>query len=648
MARLIDAFKQFSDGKGVPFSGGQLFFFANKTANLKDTWSDVDLNNLNSNPVILDGSGNAPPIFGQETYTVTLKTKDGVFIDSFDDIVPEGDSGGAAFANWSSTVAYLLPSYVTGSDGCIYQGVAASTNTDPTTDDGSTWIKIEFTEYYSATETYSIGEKVKVTSNDVYRSLVNSNINNEPTADAGVNWQLENPIQAWVTGRTYNIGDVALGADARLHKAVISQKGNNPVGDSGTNWLPNDGSVSTPSNTTPSASATDVSRTPTLVTSAYVINGSTAAHEWSRYRIYSEVGLANIVYDSQITTDLTIHTITDQLAAATEFFWIANHKGTRTNVSASSTVTSFTTTLNLSESFDNLTFVGTGSTQSILATPDLNSNTGAVFLVNVSTTDSMRITDTDRGVGNAYLVPSQISTAEATGLTAFNFNGYDVGAAAPYNGSGNTIWSIVLKKTAKFFDIVNYSGSGINRTVAHSLNTDVGFVVIQQKTGATPALNPSNICWVRGIVGTQFIHFGFTAGIATLATMWNSTTPTTSVFSLGTADSVNGTSRDYTAYLLSHNPSAGVYCSTFTAAGTATDKITTGFPGATVFLKFVGGSDDWKIMDKKLGTGSQIDFDSQAQLVAGNNISSFDSDGVTLSSLASGTWAVIVLADPDL
>ena len=46
MARLIDAFKQFLDGKGNPLPGGKVFFYANKTVNLKDTWSDVDLNDL--------------------------------------------------------------------------------------------------------------------------------------------------------------------------------------------------------------------------------------------------------------------------------------------------------------------------------------------------------------------------------------------------------------------------------------------------------------------------------------------------------------------------------------------------------------------------------------------------------------------------
>lgn len=47
------------DDDGNPVSGGLLWFYDAGTSTLSDTWSDADLNTLNTNPVVLDGAGRA-------------------------------------------------------------------------------------------------------------------------------------------------------------------------------------------------------------------------------------------------------------------------------------------------------------------------------------------------------------------------------------------------------------------------------------------------------------------------------------------------------------------------------------------------------------------------------------------------------------
>jgi len=646
LTRSINPVPQYTQG-GEPIANGKMYFFETGTNTPKTTYADSAETTANTHPVILDAEGRLPNCFYSGLAKQILTDANDVQVFNRDPVGQE--IAIAAFDTFAISSTYQIHNIVTASNGTFWKSlINGNVGFNPITDDGTHWQQIDFNEFYAAGVTFSKNDSAISTVNGLtYISGIDSNIGNEPSANLD-KWALDRPSLPYVSGKTYDIGEKCIDEiDSREYVAVISNTGNQPSSDTGTNWDPTDGRVSKPTNTSPADTATDVSRTPTLIASTYAINGSTAPHEYSNFKIYSDAGLTSLVYDSGITSDLESHVVGEQLGAGTQYWWCASYKGIRTNVSDASTATSFTTTLNLSESFDNLTFTGTGATQSITATPDLSTNTGAVFIANTSTTDSMRVVDTVRGVGNAYLVPSIISTAEATGVTAFNFNGYDVGAAAAYNGSGNTIWSLVLKKTAKFFDIVNYTGNATPRVIAHSLNNEVGFIVVFQETGAAPVASPSLFCWFKGMAGSDYFRFGSISASGSLSSVWNNATPTTTEFSLGTSDNVNGTVRDYTAYLLAHNPAAGVYCDTFVTTGTATDKITTGKAGATVFLK-QDAADEWIVMDKQLGTSSQIDFDSQAQLVAGNNISSWDSDGVTLSNLSAGTWSVVVIADPDL
>ncbi len=68
--------QQFIDGNGVPYAGGQVYFYIPNTSTLKNTWQNVGQTILNTNPVILDGAGRAI-IYGSGQYRQVLQDSSG-------------------------------------------------------------------------------------------------------------------------------------------------------------------------------------------------------------------------------------------------------------------------------------------------------------------------------------------------------------------------------------------------------------------------------------------------------------------------------------------------------------------------------------------------------------------------------------------
>ena len=220
------------------------------------------------------------------------------------------------------------------------------------------------------------------------------------------------------------------------------------------------------------------------------------------------------------------------------------------------------------------TYTGTGATQTI---SDGGNNTigttfqpDLVWIKSRSATTNHNFFDVLRGT-TAYL-SSNSTSAEATNantLTAFGSTGFTVGSdasaigvnvnAATYvgwqwkaNGTGVTntngsITSTVSANTTAGFSVVTYMGTGANATVGHGLGVAPSMVIAK-------ARNTTNlgVVWNIGLTSGAFYLQLFsgtgTAAQASAATVWNSTTPTSSVFSVGTDQSSNGSGITYVAY----------------------------------------------------------------------------------------------------
>ena len=186
MSRVIEAFKQFFDDSGAPLSRGALTFFETGTSSERNTFQDNAETVLNTNPVILDGEGRAPDIFGTGAYKVVLRDVNGVQIDEFD---PVGQTDGVAeFGDWDNDILYSQGDFVVGSDG------------------------------------------------EVYRSLTNNNLGNDPVSDAGASWEALRFLGVWRTGTPYVAGDVVQTTDGQLYYALQASTGVDPSTSLGVDW----------------------------------------------------------------------------------------------------------------------------------------------------------------------------------------------------------------------------------------------------------------------------------------------------------------------------------------------------------------------------------------------------------------------------
>jgi len=83
--RYQDPLFQVETTSGAAIPGGQLFFFADGTTTLNDTFQDEALTLANTNPVIADGNGRFPVIYMKsQVYTVKMTDAAGVTLKTAD------------------------------------------------------------------------------------------------------------------------------------------------------------------------------------------------------------------------------------------------------------------------------------------------------------------------------------------------------------------------------------------------------------------------------------------------------------------------------------------------------------------------------------------------------------------------------------
>jgi hypothetical protein len=211
--------------------------------------------------------------------------------------------------------------------------------------------------------------------------------------------------------------------------------------------------------------------------------------------------------------------------------------------------------------------------------------------------------DTNRGVNSAISSNSTSAAYTDSGhMTSFNNNGFTLAGNWEPNEFGYNYASWTFRKQPKFFDIVTYTGTGSNTTIAHSLGSVPGCIMIK-RTNTTGAWQ----VYHRSLANTQYIVLNTTAAAATGATRWNSTTPTSTVFSLGTDATVNASGGTYVAYIFAHDAGGfpvsgggstnGISCGSFTSDGSGNASVTLGYEPQFVMLKSSSAAGNWNMFD---------------------------------------------------
>jgi len=238
-----------------------------------------------------------------------------------------------------------------------------------------------------------------------------------------------------------------------------------------------------------------------------------------------------------------------------------------------------------------------------------------VWLKSRSAATGHEWTDSVRGVTKS--LSSNSTAAEATdvqGLTAFNTNGFTVGTNTDYNnlaatyvawqwqaGQGTnttntngTITSTVSVNASAGFSVVSYTGTAVNATVGHGLGVAPSFIVVKRRV--TAGFNW--VVWHSALTGLQFLKLNSTDAVGSAATVWNSTIPTSSVFSLGSDTTANPSAEACIAYCWA--PIAGYSAfGSYTGNGSTDGAfVYTGFRPKWVMIKEIGaGGTNWNILD---------------------------------------------------
>ena len=252
-------------------------------------------------------------------------------------------------------------------------------------------------------------------------------------------------------------------------------------------------------------------------------------------------------------------------------------------------------------------YTGNGSTQTINNGIDLAGKGGIVWTKSRSNTSNQYLVYSN-GSSLDGLYPNLTNAAGPAGPPSghvFNSNGFTIdGSSGLFNFSGYTYASWTFRKQPKFFDVVTYTGNGSNRTISHNLGSVPGMIIVK-RTDTTGAWQ----VYHRSLANTEYSVLNTTAAVATGATRWNSTTPTSTVFSLGTDATVNANGGTYVAYLFAHDAggfgTSGtdniISCGSFTTDGSGNATVNLGYEPQYLMFKASSTTGNWFVADVMRG-----------------------------------------------
>jgi len=250
---------------------------------------------------------------------------------------------------------------------------------------------------------------------------------------------------------------------------------------------------------------------------------------------------------------------------------------------------------------DVITYTGDGSSSrtftGLAFQPDL------LWSKSRSNAYSHKLYDSVRGV-NAQLSSNATSaeaTTDSTVLQAFTSNGITFGSDAGINGNGSTFVDWFWKKGATpGFDIVTYTGTGVARTVSHNLGVAPAMIIVKDRTAArTVSQWP---VYHASLGNTKACFLNATDAAFTDSTYFNNTSPTSSVFSLGSWGGINYSGDAFVAYLFAEIPGFSKFGS-YTGNGSADGPfLNLGFLPKYFLFKRTDTAADWQVWDSSRDT----------------------------------------------
>jgi hypothetical protein len=278
-------------------------------------------------------------------------------------------------------------------------------------------------------------------------------------------------------------------------------------------------------------------------------------------------------------------------------------------------------TIGATDYFNTVTWTGNGSSTSREITgcgfqPDL------VWIKGRSVDGSgQRLQDVVRGAGTVLQAnsPNQ-EFDDSSNLGAFTSDGFTLtttgssynqssatyvawcwkaGGTAAADNSG-TIDANVSANQDAGFSIVSWSGTGSTGTLAHGLDAAPKFIIVKDRDAQTRW-----IVYHEDMGNAGYVRLDEPSGFASDSTVFNSTSPTSSLFTVGTSVNTNPSSgNDMIAYCWTEKTGVSKF-GEYTGNGSSDGPvISCGFRPAMVIIKWyesVNTSESWHLYDNKRG-----------------------------------------------
>jgi hypothetical protein len=255
--------------------------------------------------------------------------------------------------------------------------------------------------------------------------------------------------------------------------------------------------------------------------------------------------------------------------------------------------------------FSTFLYNGNSSSQNIANGIDLAGKGGMVWIKGRSYAGFNNLTDTVRGpTQNLFsnTTNGNVTANPGEDFASFNSNGFSLGSGNQTNTNDNaqTFVSWTFREQEKFFDVVTYTGNEIERTISHNLGSVPGMIIVK-RTDST------GDWWVyhRSLGADKYLRLNTTNAQTTSTTIWNNTSPTSSVFSLGGAIATNISGATYVAYLFAHDAGGFgltgtdnvISCGSFTTDGSGNATVNLGYEPQYLMFKASSATGNWFVVD---------------------------------------------------
>jgi hypothetical protein len=299
--------------------------------------------------------------------------------------------------------------------------------------------------------------------------------------------------------------------------------------------------------------------------------------------------------------------------------------------------------------FQTALYTGNSGNQSI--TNDGNSNLQAdwIWLKERSSTSSHHFFDSTRGVGDSgkALIPNSTGAeGDDTAFRSFDSDGFTLASTNGYNqdtitnvawqwkanggttssNSSGSITSTVQANTTAGFSIATWTGTGSTGTIGHGLSSTPDWIILKNRDASK-----NWIIYHKGIPNSpNEVLFLNLNNEAADQTRFNDTSPTASVFSIGSESTENTSGDNHIGYCFAEKQGYSKFGS-YTGNGNADGPfVYLGFKPAWILFKRTDATEDWFLFDSK----RDISNPNNDRLLP--NLSNAESESEELDFLSNG------------